>query len=140
MTPKPTPEPGSRRLHELGALQREVLEILWRLEEASVADVREALSRPTPAAYTTVLSVLQKLEQQGWVQHRREGRSYVYSAARSREKEGRRSLRQVVEGVFKSDPMAAFQHLLADSKLDGEDLDSLRRMIADKEKEMGDAR
>ncbi|MFT5052271.1 MAG: BlaI family penicillinase repressor [Chlamydiales bacterium] len=132
MTPK--------RLHELGALQREVLEILWRLERASVAEVRAALSRPTPAAYTTVLSVLQKLEQQGWVEHQREGRSYVYSAARSREKEGRRSLRQLVEGVFDSDPMAAFQNLLSDSELDESDLDSLQQMIDAKQKEIEDAR
>jgi len=130
----------SKRLHELGALQREVLEILWRLERASVADVRAALSRPRPAAYTTVLSVLQKLEQQGWVEHRREGRSYVYSPARSREKEGGRSLRKLVEGVFASDPMAAFQHLLRDSQLDESDIESLQRMIAAKQKEIEDAR
>ena len=131
---------SSKRLHELGALQREVLEILWRLERASVAEVRAALSRPTPAAYTTVLSVLQKLEQQGWVEHRRDGRSYVYSALRSREKEGGRSLRQLVEGVFASDPLAAFQHLLRDSELDGSDLESLQRMIAMKQQEIDDAR
>ena len=83
-----------KRLDELGTLQRRVMEVLWDRQEATVHDVREALAeeerRP---AYTTVLSVLQKLEKAGWVAHRREGRTYVYQAARSREQEGSTSLR-----------------------------------------------
>ena len=66
-----------KRLDELGSLQRQVMEILWERGEATVAGVREATG--DEAAYTTVLSVLQKLEKAGWVEHRAEGRTYVYS-------------------------------------------------------------
>ena len=128
----------SKRLHEIGELQREVMEIVWSRGEASVHDVRAALKRDRPPAYTTVLSVLQKLEKNGWLRHRRKGRTYLYRARRSREQEGRSSLEEVVARVFASDPMAAFQHLLSDPSLDEGDLDALRRMIEERERELGD--
>ncbi len=80
-------------------------------------------------AYTTILSVLQKLERSGWVCHRSEGRSYVYSAARSRSAEGAKSLRSFLDGVFRGDPTALFQHLIDDERVTDEELTELQRMI-----------
>ena len=65
-----------KRLDELGSLQLAVMEVLWKKGEGSVQSVREALARKKKSpAYTTILSVLQKLEKAGWVGHRAEGRS-----------------------------------------------------------------
>jgi predicted transcriptional regulator len=124
-----------RQLHELGSLQREVVEALWRLEEATVHDLLEALG--TEHAYTTVLSVLQKLEKAGWIGHRREGRTYVWHASRSREEEGKSSLGKIVDRVFGGNPRVAFEHLLEDDRLDADDLAALRRLVEEKRKEMG---
>ena len=86
-----------RRLDELGSLQQAVMESLWTQDEATVEQVRMWL--PGEPAYTTVLSVLQKLEKAGWVGHRPEGRTYVYAARRSREQEGASSVWSFVDGV-----------------------------------------
>ncbi len=118
------------RLDDLGTLQRKVMDVLWERQEATVADVREALAtrRKTPA-YTTVLSVLQKLTQSGWVTHRSEGRTYVYSPARSQDQARASSVSQLIDRVFRGDPVEAFQTLLSHQELDDAQIEELRALI-----------
>ena len=116
-----------KSLDDLGALQRAVIETVWELGEATVGQVRARL--PHRPAYTTVLTVLQKLERAGWLRHRTEGRSYVYRAARTRRAEGVSALRRFMERVFDGDRRALFEHLLEDEHLTASELAELRRMI-----------
>src|SRR5580698_5706917 len=101
-------------IDKLGALQKAVMEAVWDLGEATVQQVRDRLGREPLPAYTTVLSVMQKLEKAGWLSHTAEGRSYLYRPVRSREEAGASSLRTFVERVFRGDPLLLFQHLLED--------------------------
>jgi predicted transcriptional regulator len=122
-------------LDNLGELQRTVMEVVWRLGEASVHDVLKQLGRRKKLAYTTVLTVLQKLEKAGWLEHRNEGKSYIYVPTASREEAGAGSVRQFLKRVFEGDAVAMFQHLIRESKLSDEDLSELRSMIDEKRKE-----
>ncbi len=122
------------RLDELGDVQRTVLEVLWDHGEATVQEVRKALGRRKPPAYTTVLSTLQKLESLGWVKHRAEGRSYVYSAARNRHRERTRSLRSFIDTFFGGERKLLLEHVLEDERISPDELDHLRDLIADAEK------
>ena len=122
-------------LDNLGELQRKVLEVVWERGEASVHDVRNRLGRRKKLAYTTVLTVMQKLERAGWLAHRSEGKSYIYRPAVSREQAGAGSVRRFLAHVFEGDAVAMFQHLIRESDLSDEDLGELRRMIEEKRKE-----
>jgi BlaI family transcriptional regulator, penicillinase repressor len=125
-----------RSLDRLGELQQAVMEIIWNLGEATVGQVREQLdARKRHLAYTTVLSVMQKLEKNGWLGHREQSRTYVYWPTKSRESEGTQTLRQFIDRVFGGDPLEMFQHLLDDDKLKADDLNELRKMIDQKRKE-----
>ena len=128
----------SRSFNTLGELQKAVMEALWAAGDAGVQAVRDRLDRGNELAYTTVLSVLQKLEKLGGVKRRREGRSHVYRAARSRDEEGVRSVRKIVEDVFGGDRLRLFQHLIDDEKLTPDEMNALRDMIARKRKEKRD--
>jgi predicted transcriptional regulator len=70
-------------LHGLGTLERQALDAVWRLGRASVKDVRRALD-DTPA-YTTVMTVMDRLYKKGVLEREREGRAYIYSAPASSE-------------------------------------------------------
>lgn len=129
-----------KKMDELGALQRAVMEVLWDREECTVQEVRDAVPAERKPAYTTILSVLQKLEKFGWVGHRSEGRTYVYAARRSRGEEGSQSLRSFVDRVFGGDPALLFQHLIEDQRLDAGDLEALEAMIDARRRELGDDR
>jgi predicted transcriptional regulator len=67
--------------HGLGTLERKTLDAVWRLGRARVSDVRSALEQR--AAYTTVMTVLDRLYKKGVLDRQREGRAYVYSAVAS---------------------------------------------------------
>jgi BlaI family penicillinase repressor len=124
-----------RSLDDLGDLQKTVMEIVWTLGEASVNQVKTKLAR-RKLAYTTVLSVMQKLDKAGWLTHREEGRAYVYRPVVTRAEAGRSSLRQFIDRVCGGDPMAMFQHLLDDQELSAADLAELRKMIDKRRKEL----
>ncbi|MGD9720195.1 MAG: BlaI/MecI/CopY family transcriptional regulator [Pirellulales bacterium] len=120
---------------DLGDLQAAVMNVLWELGEATVGQVREQLAADKELAYTTVLSVLQKLEKAGWVKHRSDGRSYIYLPRKSRSDAGRGALRQFTERMFGGDPLVLFEHLLDDERLTPAELAELRKMLERRRKE-----
>ncbi|MBL8878109.1 MAG: BlaI/MecI/CopY family transcriptional regulator [Phycisphaerales bacterium] len=124
-----------RAFEDLGELQRATLEVLWKIGPATVQQVRDGLRRGDELAYTTVLTVLQKLEKLGWVTRQREGRGHRYAAARTRTQENARSLSRFVEDVFGGDRLQLFQHLLDHQPLSNEERARLREMIARAKKE-----
>ena len=129
-------------LDRLGTLQQAVIEAVWDLSEATVQQVRDRIQREPMPAYTTILSVMQKLEKAGWLTHRASGRSYVYLPVRSLAEAGATSLRTFIDRVFRGDRVLLFQHLLDDENLSEKDLKALKTMIdrrrKDKEKEQRD--
>ncbi len=127
-----------RSLDNLGELQAAVMNVVWELGEATVGQVREKLAADRELAYTTVLSVLQKLEKAGWLKHRSDGRSYVYLPRKSRSDAGRSAVRQFTERMFGGDPLVLFEHLLDDSRLTSAELTELRKMIERRRKEQRD--
>jgi len=69
----------------LGDLELDVLRVVWARGEATVADVRSALSRRRRLAYTTVMTVMVRLTDKGLLRRYKSGRRYLYSPAKSRE-------------------------------------------------------
>ena len=123
-----------KSIDDLGKLQNSVMEAVWSLGEATTRQVWEQLNRKRPLAYTSVLSIMQRLERAGWLRHRVEGRTYVYEAALSREQEGRRSLKDFIQNVFQGNSQVVFQHLIEDETLSERDLLALRQLIDQKRK------
>ncbi|MHC4749569.1 MAG: BlaI/MecI/CopY family transcriptional regulator [Planctomycetota bacterium] len=126
---------SGKLLDDLGQLQRAVIEVVWELGEASVHQVRKELSRKKKLAYTTILTAMQKLEKAGWLQHRTEGKVYIYAPTRTRKEAGEKSVRKFLERMFDGDALLMFQHLMRQSKLSDEELRELRKIIDEKRKE-----
>jgi predicted transcriptional regulator len=76
--------PPAPALHELEA---EVMDAMWKLEEASVRDVMDALNRAgsKPRAYTTYMTILSRLNGKGLLSRRREGKTDIYVPVHTRE-------------------------------------------------------
>lgn len=129
---------AQRSLDNLGELQAAVMAVVWELGEATVGQVRDRLPPEKQLAYTTVLSVMQRLEKAGWLKHRTDGRTYVYVAFRSRRDAGRKALRKFTERAFGGDSLVLFQHLLDDRRLTDDELAELRKMIERRRKELRD--
>src|ERR1700688_1188406 len=91
-----------------------LMEVLWRKELATVADVVKALP-PPPLTYSTVLTTLRTLEQKGHVTHEEEGRAFVYRPAIRRADAAKSAVRHVLDRFFGSSPGALAVTLLDDT-------------------------
>ncbi len=76
------------------------LKALWTLGEGSVKQVQELVVRTRPLAYTTVMTVLDRLVRKGKLARRKVGRAYVYTMQASRESMRRAAVRELVDGFF----------------------------------------
>ncbi|MDA1312010.1 MAG: BlaI/MecI/CopY family transcriptional regulator [Acidobacteria bacterium] len=81
-------------------LELQALKALWTLGSGTVADVRDALEPERELAYTTVLTLLDRLEAKGAVQRRKKGRGYVYRPELSREAALERALERLASDFF----------------------------------------
>ena len=114
----------------LTRLQQQIMQVVWHRGEASAREVQAALRRPL--AYTTVATLLQRLEKAGWLRHRRAGRTFIYQPAISQEQEARGALRQLLDRMFQGQLGLLVQHWIEREDLTEQDLDDLRRMIDEK--------
>ncbi len=94
---------------KLAQLEMDCMKVLWGRSAASVAQVRAAL--PRPLAYTTVMTVLDRMSVKGVVARRKHGRAYLYSAALPREAARARAVQQLISDLFDGDSRALAQYL-----------------------------
>jgi predicted transcriptional regulator len=110
----------------------EALKVLWDRREASVRDVCDSMNaRGAGLAYTTVLSLLQVMEQKGLVAHRREGKAYIYTPRIERGKTFRQMAASFLDRVFEGAVDEYLVHALESRKLTAKELDHLEAMIAE---------
>jgi BlaI family penicillinase repressor len=86
LTPRPTKD-RRRREHPmiLTVQELELMMIIWERGEASVAQVRQHYQTEHDLAYTTIMTVLSRLEKKGMLKQRKAGKAFLYSALHSRE-------------------------------------------------------
>ena len=119
--------------HHLGDLQLAIMRILWSQGEASVADVHEALEPERGLALTTIATMLAKMEKKGVVDHRAEGRRFIYRPTVSEGQVRRSMVTGLTSQLFRGDVFALVNHLLSEHEIDARELDQLRGLIAAKE-------
>lgn len=78
----------------------EILKVLWELGAASVREVHERMCPRGELAFNTVQTVLRNMEEKGLVEHRAEGRTFIYAPKYSRERLASRFLRKVFDGAL----------------------------------------
>lgn len=113
------------RVSEMGELQLSVMNVLWTLKRATVAEVMEALPVTRKPAYTTVLTVLRNLEKRGMAAHEPvEGtRMYRYRPLISAHDARSDILQDILNRLFAGSPAMLIKHLLL---TEGYSLDELR--------------
>jgi predicted transcriptional regulator len=122
-----------RALPQLGELELEVLEHLWRAREADVVDTHAAIGKRRKITLNTVGSTLERLFRKGLLQREKVSHAYRYSAAVPRDVFAARRVLDAAGGVralSDAGVLSAFVDLVAD--VDEEALDRLEALIAQK--------
>jgi predicted transcriptional regulator len=119
----------------LAKRQREIVEAVYRLEEASVADVVAELT--DPPGYSAVRAIMGSLVRKGVLAYRHQGKRYLYRALAPKEKVQKPMLRRMLNTLFGGRPSVALAALLdiAGDSLTDADLDEMHKLIDQSRKE-----
>ncbi|MEW4569089.1 BlaI/MecI/CopY family transcriptional regulator [Tautonia sp. JC769] len=121
--------PRKPRPDALGARERQIMDAVYKLGEASVAQVLADL--PDPPSYSAVRTMIRALEAKGLLQHRRDGTKYVYRARRSRESAARSAITHLMQTFFGGSAAGAVAAILdvSATRLTDEDLGRIEGII-----------
>jgi BlaI family penicillinase repressor len=122
--------------YRLGHLQLQIMKVLWERGPASVAEVQAWLEGGASFAYTTVATMLRKMEARGLVRHKSEGRRFVYRAAVEPEAVSRALVDDLIDRVFGGRLKDAVSHLLDVRDVSSEELGQLERLIQERKQQL----
>ncbi|WP_372903308.1 BlaI/MecI/CopY family transcriptional regulator [Rhodohalobacter sp.] len=118
-----------RSLTPLGETEMEILHHVWELEEASVADVRERMLEYREVAYTTVMTIMKNLSDKKFLKYRKEGLSYIYSAAINPDEVRGNLVHEIVDKVFKGSTKDLVQALVNKENLTAKEREEIKNLI-----------
>ena len=107
-----------------------VMEVLWELGTATVAEVVQHLAPEVPLAYTTVLTTLRILEEKGHIDHTKRGRAHVYRPLVNQGEARRSVLRYMMDRFFDNSPHLLMAKLMEEGDLDLEEIRRLKETLA----------
>jgi predicted transcriptional regulator len=116
-------------LDPLGETEMEILNHVWSLGEASVSDVQEKIKEYREIAYTTVMTIMKNLADKNFLKYRKEGRSYIYSAAIQPKDVRFKLIDRLIDKVFQGSPKDLVQTLVQSENLTEEERQEIKKMI-----------
>ena len=114
---------------DLSDLQLAIMRVLWDKGEASATQVQQALDRTRKLAITTVSTLLARLEKKGVINHRSEGRTFVYRPRVSELEMRRRTISSLIRTLFRGNPSEVVGQILSERDVSEEDLARMKKLI-----------
>jgi predicted transcriptional regulator len=125
---------AAKKRYRLGDLQLTILKVLWEPGPSTVADVHAATEASRSLAYTTVATMLRKMEARGLVDRREDGRKFIDSAAVAEEAISTSMADDVLERLFEGSLSDMVSHLLRTREISAGELEELERLIQESRK------
>jgi BlaI family transcriptional regulator, penicillinase repressor len=119
----------------LGKLQMRIMQILWERGEANAREITEELNKENPVAHSTVQTLLRKIEAKGAVAHKSSERTFIYYPLVQESKITHSVTREIIDRIFDGSAGGLISYLLQNEKISKNELDDIRRLIEEKEKQ-----
>jgi len=113
----------------LGKLELQVMKLIWDAGEATVREVWQKLYPEKGLAYTTVATVMRKLEDKGFVKHYEKDRTYVYHPLADEGETSQGMLRELIDGLFDGSAAKLVSTLIQSEHLTEKEFDQIQHMI-----------
>ena len=123
------------KMEPLSEKQREIMDVVWELEKASVFEVRDELSKHRKVARNTVRTMMERLEEKGWLTHRVIGRTYFYSALIPRDVSIGERIVDIVDKVCDGRPESLMSALLDYRGLSAEEIERIQKLLSTAKKQ-----
>ncbi len=118
-----------KKSNTLTEAELRLMKILWRRGESAVNDLVAAMPDGETLAYNSVLTTIRILEQKGYVEHRQEGRAFVYRPCVAEEEASRSEMRRLMSRFFGDSREKLLLSLLGDEEIRPEELQRLKEAI-----------
>ena len=122
-----------RKSPTLTEAELKLMNIIWKKDQATVSEVVAALPKGDKLAYSTVLTTLRILEQKGYLQHRKEGRAFVYKPLVDRRGARKNAMRYMMSRFFDDSPELLVLNLLENGDIDAVGLERLKKQVEESE-------
>jgi BlaI family transcriptional regulator, penicillinase repressor len=127
-----------KKSNTLTEAELRLMKILWRRGESAVTDLVAGLPDGEPLAYNSVLTTIRILEQKGYVEHRQEGRAFVYRASIAERDASRSEVRHMLGRFFGNSREQLLLSLLGDKEISPQELRRLKEAIANASPDQAD--
>lgn len=114
---------------KLDDLQIAIMKVLWSRGEATVVQVKDALMEERELAATTIGTMLSRLEKKGVVDHRAEGRLYIYRPLITEGETKKSMVSILINQLFQGESSGLVNHLIKESEFDKDELQKLKELI-----------
>ena len=122
----------------LTEVELEFMNELWALGEGSVRDVLDRLPPERALAYTAGATILRILDEKGFVESRKEGKTLIYTPLLKKDKYQTRSLQNLSRTLFDDTPASLVARLVDDAGLTASDLEDIRALVERRLQDDGD--
>lgn len=128
---------SKKNIPNLSPANFEIMKIVWQKGEVTINDVVEAINakRTDKLRRTTIQVQMNRLEEYGWLKHRKEGRTFFYTAVIEKQKTRRDIVKDIKERVFSGSSAELVKCLFDSSDLKPEDIKELRQLLDKYEQE-----
>ena len=113
----------------LGRLELQIMNVVWDRGKATVHDVKSALSHRKPA-YSTILTMMRKLEAKGYLEHDVDYRTYIYRAAISRQTVRHGILGDLLDRLFEGSPSLLLNSLIEQDRVSEKELMDIQKLVS----------
>lgn len=118
----------------LGRLELKIMNVVWERGKATVHDVKDALSRGRKPAYSTILTMMRKLEAKGYLEHDVDERTYVYRPTISQKAVRHGILSDILDRLFEGSPSLLLNSLVEQNRISEKELLEIQKLIKEREK------
>lgn len=123
-----------QKTHRLGDLQLKIMKVLWQRGECAVSDVFTDISKEQDLAYTTIATMLRKMEARSLVTHRADGRTFIYRAAIDSHSVTCNMSEHLLDRLFEGSLADLVCHLLQTRDVSRDELVKIEKLIAERKK------
>ena len=128
-----------KKSNTLTEAELRLMKILWRRGDSAVTDLVAAMPEGEALAYNSVLTTIRILEQKGYVEHRQEGRAFVYRSVVAEDEASRTEVKHVLGRFFANSREQLVLQLLGDEEITPDEIARLKEAIRQAEEKTGEA-
>jgi predicted transcriptional regulator len=120
------------RLKNLGEVEQSVMDHIWSHGDSRAESCREALASSRPMKDSTIRTVLRRLEEKGYLTHKVEGRTFIYTASDERQHVAVRAVKNIIDRFCGGSAEELVLGMVDNEVLDHRQLEHLARKIAER--------